>query len=124
MKSTIQKLNQVDRGFPFDLFHVGSGLANVILTIVKEVKLKKNVVKVKEKSSNCRQTAETTPVKKKRMTKLRIIAGENVVSQSPIKAINLGDKSGKASNRISNTPKDAQLNGFLMNITVSDHQIV
>ncbi|GJR49705.1 hypothetical protein Tco_1400226 [Tanacetum coccineum] len=61
--------------------------------------------------------AAKTTLEKERMTKSKIIAAKNAVSQSPIKAINLGDKSGKASNGISNTPKDAQLNGFLMNKT-------
>ncbi|GJX83255.1 ulp1 protease family, C-terminal catalytic domain-containing protein [Tanacetum coccineum] len=52
--------------------------------------------------------AETTP-EKERMTKSKIIAAKNTVSQSPIKAVKLGDISGKASNGISNTPKDAQV---------------
>ncbi|GJV89482.1 hypothetical protein Tco_1533420, partial [Tanacetum coccineum] len=39
----------------------------------------------------------------------KIIAAKNAVSRSPIKAVNLGDISGKASNGISNTPKDAQV---------------
>nr|GEW62709.1 hypothetical protein [Tanacetum cinerariifolium] len=50
--------------------------------------------------------AKTTP-EKERMIKSKNIAAKNVVSQSPIKAVNLGDISGKASNGISNTPKDA-----------------
>ncbi|GJQ94800.1 ulp1 protease family, C-terminal catalytic domain-containing protein [Tanacetum coccineum] len=37
------------------------------------------------------------------------VAAKNVVSQSPIKVVNLGDISRKASNGISNTPKDAQV---------------
>ncbi|GJW08988.1 hypothetical protein Tco_1571411 [Tanacetum coccineum] len=53
------------------------------------------------------KAAETTP-EKERMTKSKIIAAKNVVSQSHIKAVNLGDISGKASNGIFNTPKDAQ----------------
>ncbi|GJT29491.1 ulp1 protease family, C-terminal catalytic domain-containing protein [Tanacetum coccineum] len=52
--------------------------------------------------------AKTTP-QNERMTKSKVIAAKNAVSQSPIKAVNLGDISGKASNGISNTPKDAQL---------------
>ncbi|GKD08515.1 hypothetical protein Tco_1188200 [Tanacetum coccineum] len=60
--------------------------------------------------------AETT-LEKERMIKSKIIAAKNAVSQSPIKAVNFGDISGKASNGISNTPKDAQVNGFLMNKT-------
>nr|GEW57559.1 ulp1 protease family, C-terminal catalytic domain-containing protein [Tanacetum cinerariifolium] len=52
--------------------------------------------------------AKTTP-EKERMTKSKIIVAKNVVSQSPIKAVNLGDISGKSSNGISNTPKDAQV---------------
>ncbi|GJT83702.1 ulp1 protease family, C-terminal catalytic domain-containing protein [Tanacetum coccineum] len=52
--------------------------------------------------------AETT-LEKERMIKSKIIAAKNVVSQSPIKAVNFGDISGKASNGISNTPKDAQV---------------
>nr|GEV56537.1 hypothetical protein [Tanacetum cinerariifolium] len=51
--------------------------------------------------------AKTTP-KKERMTKSKIIAAKNAVSQSTIKVVNLGHISGKSSNRISNTPKDAQ----------------
>ncbi|GJZ18761.1 hypothetical protein Tco_0555351 [Tanacetum coccineum] len=52
--------------------------------------------------------AKTTPEKEK-MTKSKIIATKNAVSQSFIKVVNLGDISGKASNGISNTPKDAHV---------------
>ncbi|GJW35340.1 hypothetical protein Tco_0058260 [Tanacetum coccineum] len=52
--------------------------------------------------------AKTTPEKEK-MTKSKIIAAKNAVSQSFIKVVNLGDISGKVSNGISNTPKDAHV---------------
>nr|GEX24309.1 peptidase S10, serine carboxypeptidase, alpha/beta hydrolase fold protein [Tanacetum cinerariifolium] len=52
--------------------------------------------------------AKTTP-KKESMKKSKIIIAKNAVSQSPIKAVNHGDISGKSSNGISNTPKEAQL---------------
>nr|GEV01354.1 hypothetical protein [Tanacetum cinerariifolium] len=52
--------------------------------------------------------AKTTP-EKERMTKSMIIVVKNVVSQSPIKVVNLGDISRKSSNGVSNTSKDAQV---------------
>ncbi|GJR30495.1 hypothetical protein Tco_1106727 [Tanacetum coccineum] len=90
-------------------------LFNGPLTFLTVLYAQKCMPMVLKRSSTAINVAKTTP-EKERVTKSKIIAAKNAVSQSPIKAVNLGDISRKSYNGISNTPKDVQNSTFVHNI--------